>query len=61
MTEAHRAETLLTDTSILRTMKSLGLRGVNFIQFVHLYYGDPYSKDTEICRLGATINEVSLH
>ena len=46
MTEVHRAETLLTDTSILWTIKSLGLRGVNFIQFLHHYYGDPYSKDT---------------
>ena len=43
MTEAHRAETLLTGSSILRTIKSLGLRGVNFIQFLHHYYGEPYS------------------
>ena len=35
MTEAHRTETLLTDTSKLRTIKSLGLRDVNFIQFLH--------------------------
>ena len=43
MTEAHRAETLLTGSSILWTIKSLGLRGVNFIQFLHHYYGEPYS------------------